>query len=386
MFSARTDWELEPNRLSRLIVERRRAGLPIFDLTESNPTRCGFNYPAEVLEALGSPDNLIYDPSPKGLPEARRAIADYYAEKGRPADPEQILITSSTSEAYSFLFKLLVGPNERVLVPRPSYPLLDFLAALNDVGLDFFRLVYDRGWRIDVEHLRSAMGLRARALVLINPNNPTGSFIKRDELGAIFELCAERQIALICDEVFADYALGALEDIVPTIAFSSKVLTFALGGVSKLLGLPQMKLAWIAVGGPDHLLSEALERLEVISDTYLSVSTPAQRALPTWLRLRDNIAGQMLSRIRANYNFLTAAASDPIQCLEVEGGWYAVLKLLSVGDDEEFAIELLGQEGVLVHPGYFFGFEEDGIVVVSLLTRAEIFQEGVARLIKMLLG
>jgi aspartate/methionine/tyrosine aminotransferase len=221
---------------------------------------------------------------------------------------------------------------------------------------------------------------------LINPNNPTGSFIKRDQLVAILELCAERQVALICDEVFADYAFGAVEDVVPSIAFSSEALSFALSGVSKLLGLPQMKLAWIAAGGPDRLLTEALERLEVISDTYLSVSTPAQRALPTWLRLRDEMTGQVLSRLRANYDFLREAVGDLIQCLRAEGGWYAVLKIPSVGDDEEFAIELLRREGVLVHPGYFFGFDEDGILVVSLLPRAEVFREGMTRLVKMAAG
>lgn len=386
MFSARTNWELEPNRLSRLVAERRRAGSPIIDLTESNPTRCGFDYPAEILGALASPDNLIYEPSPKGLPEARRAIADYYARKGRAADPEKIIITASTSEAYSFLFRLLAGPGERVLAPRPSYPLLDFLASLNDIELDFFPLIYDRGWRIDLDRLSSAARPETRAMVLINPNNPTGSFIKRDELGAIFELCAERQIALISDEVFADYAFTVSEGIVPTIAFSTEALTFALGGVSKLLGLPQMKLAWIAAGGPGRLLEEALERLEVISDTYLSANTPAQRALPTWLQLRDQIAGQILSRARTNYSYLGEAARGRAERFEAEGGWYAALKLASVTDDEEFAIELLRREGVLVHPGYFFGFDEDGIVVMSLLPRAEVFREGVDRLMKMAPG
>jgi hypothetical protein len=388
MFSRRTAWDVVQNELTERIEARRQAGRPIIDLTESNPTRCGFEYPAEqILSALATTESLTYEPSPKGLVEARAAVAEYYQEKRVRLSPDQIILTASTSEAYSFLFRLLANPGEHILVPKPSYPLFDFLATLNDVELDMYPLVYRNGWRMDVDGLRAAIRPETRAIIVVNPNNPTGSFVKRDELTRLVELCQRNELALIADEVFADYAFAPDANRVTTLAGTSEVLTFTLSGISKLLGLPQMKLAWMCVTGPDEVIRQSLARLEVIADTYLSVGTPVQRALPRLMTLRQHLTGQIRARVMTNWRWLRdqirsrnegIIAEQPqtevcATLLDAEGGWYAVLQLPSSCRDEQFVLDLLDYEGVLIHPGYFFDFEDENHVVISLLPPPEVF-------------
>ncbi|GBC80906.1 Glutamate-pyruvate aminotransferase AlaA [bacterium HR10] len=387
MFARRTQWPTAVNELTRRVRERRERGEPILDLTESNPTRCAFEYPRDViLTPFLSSENLRYEPLPQGMRSAREAIARYYVERGARVDPDRLVLTASTSEAYTFLFRLLADPGDRVLVPRPSYPLFGFLADLNDVELDAYRLAYDGRWRIDVESVRAALGPRTRAVVLVNPNNPTGSFVKRSEWEQILACCAKQGVVVISDEVFLDYAYAEDAERVGTLLREEgvDVLTFVLGGVSKLLGLPQMKLAWIGVTGPEAMVREALLRLEIIGDTYLSVSTPIARALPQWMRVREGLRGQILGRVRANREYLRQSVERLSGCryLDAEGGWYAILHLSDVRDDEAFAIELLEHEGVLVHPGYFFDFEGEGCFVLSLLPPPEVFQEGIRRILR----
>lgn len=401
MFSRRTEWHLTVNRLTQRLRERRQAGLPLWDLTESNPTRCGFVYPSSLLLALTHADSFLYEPHPKGLLKARQAIAQYYEEKGASVDVEHLLLTASTSEAYSFLFRLLLNPGDRLLVPRPSYPLLDFLADLNDVQLDAYPLVYDDSrWHADTERLVAAIRADTRALVLINPHNPTGSVITQAERDALVDLCHRYNLALISDEVFGDYLFppdvaaetGSAhhsqrnDQRVPTLVTTSEVLTFTVSGVSKVLGLPQMKLAWIVVTGPARLADEALSRLEIISDTYLSVSTPIQHAVPKWMVQRNVLTDQILHRLIVNRRTLAQVVSVNSSCclLAADGGWYAVLHLPGVKDEEEFALNLLDSDGVLVHPGYFFDFAEPGYVVISLLPPQEVFQTGTEKLIERL--
>jgi hypothetical protein len=387
MFASRTDWSLTPNRLSRLLEERRRQGLPILDLTESNPTRCGFNFDAEkLLGALADPRSLTYEPDPRGPLAARRAVAGYYAERGIQLVPEQIFLTTSTSEAYSYVLRLLANPGECVLVPRPSYPLFDFLAGLNDVKLISYPLAYHDGWRIDLDALATNLGSelpRARAIVVVHPNNPTGSFVGREELQYLLKHCQDHALALVADEVFADYAFAPDERRVTSHAGVSEALTFTLSGLSKISALPQMKLAWVVVNGPPDVLPQALARLEIIGDTYLSVSAPLACALPVMLETRRSLQPQILGRVRTNLHWLDEqlAADLPVSRLKAEGGWYAVLRLPAVRSDEDWAVELLAEDGVLVHPGHFYDFTTEGYLVISLLPPAEIFQAGIRKLL-----
>lgn len=390
MFARRAGWSLEPNRLSRAIEERRQKGLEILDLTESNPTRCGFDYDARILEALADPRSLTYEPDPRGLLTARHAVAGYYAERGARVEPEQIFLTTSTSEAYSFVFRLLADPGDAVLVPSPSYPLFDFLVRLNDLELTAYPLEYDHGWRMNVAALRGRLetAARARAVLLVHPNNPTGSFVRARELDALAEVCRERSLALVADEVFGDYALApdAGHPSGPrlrTHAGERRALTFTLSGLSKISALPQMKLAWIVVSGPDNLLSAALARLEVIADTYLSVSAPLAHALPRLLETRRAVQPRLLARLRANLQYLdeSLAQKSALSRLKMEGGWYAILKLPATRSDEDWAVEFVRSEGVLVHPGHFYDFQSEGFAVLSLLPRVEAFREGVARIL-----
>lgn len=390
MFAARTGWSLEPNRLSRAIEERRRKGLEIFDLTESNPTRCRFAYPeTEILAALRDPRALEYLPDPRGLIEARQAVAGYYAERGARVEPEQIFLTTSTSEAYSYVFRLLADPGDAVLVPSPSYPLFDFLARLNDLELASYPLAYEQGWRIDLEALGKRAGERARALLVVHLNNPTGSFVRAREREDLVKFCRRRSLALVADEVFADYAHGSGDaehangPRVETHAAEERVLTFTLSGLSKIAALPQMKLAWIVVSGPHDLRRAALARLEIIADTYLSVSAPLALALPALLATRRAMQPQILERVRGNLRRLDEelARESALSRREVEGGWYAVLKLPSTRSDEDWAVELARQDGVLIHPGHFFDFPSEGHLVMSLLPPPEIFACGIGKLL-----
>ncbi len=384
MFSSRTNWPLTPNRLAQLLRERRERGLSILDMTESNPTRCGLAMEAEeILAPLQNPRALAYEPDPRGLRVAREAVAQYYAERGVQLDPDQIFLTSSTSEAYSFVFRLLANPGDSILAPQPSYPLFDFLGALNDVNVLPYPLIYDDGWQVDLPALDSGWDSRSRGVLVVHPNNPTGSYLRTKELERMKEICRRNRAAIIADEVFADYGIGADPHRVVTHAQSSDVLTFTLSGLSKISALPQMKLAWIVVNGPPELRSEAQARLEVIADTYLSVSAPVALATPPWMAGRRKIQSQIMDRVQTNLRKLDELLTPglPVTRLKAEGGWYAVLRVPSTRGDEDWAAELLTQEGVSVHPGHFYDFPSAGFLVLSLLPAREVFEAAMGKVI-----
>jgi len=376
MFSSRLNTSAEVNRITRRLGELRAAGRSILDLTESNPTRAGIAYPAaEIARLLSDARALTYEPEPAGLPAAREAVARYYAERGESVGPGSILLTSSTSEAYAWLFKLLADPGDEVLVPRPSYPLFEYLAALESVRVVPYPLVYHSAWAIDLDSLRGAINPRTRAIVVVNPNNPTGSFLKRDEYETLATLCRAHDLAIISDEVFSDYALTEDPRRIPTLAAAEDVTTFALSGLSKIAGLPQIKLGWMVVNRP-----EAMARLEFIADTYLSVSTPVQWAAAGLLALRESIQGQIRARLRHNLQTLQAqfGPDSPMRVLHVEGGWYAVVQVPRIRSEEEWTLDLLERNQVLVQPGFFYDFEGEAFLVVSLLTPETVFSEGIA--------
>ncbi len=383
MFASRTDWRLEPNRFARALEDHRRNSKRLLDLTASNPTTCGFFYPErELLAALADPRALRYAPESKGLPEARAAVADYY--RGRRSfagsadhpDPDGIVLTSGTSEAYSHIFRLLCEAGDEILVPVPSYPLFEFLAGLADVRLVPYPLLYDRGWRIDLDALRAALTPRSRAVLVVHPNNPTGSLVKEREAAELAAICSGREMAIVADEVFLDYVPEAVP---PTFAMHLPALTFTLSGLSKVCALPQMKLAWVVVSGPPSLVRDAVDRLEIIADTYLSPSTLVQLAVPKFLALRKGMQAQLQRRIAANLAFLDQAlhATGSLALLDREAGWYALLRAPASAPDEEMAVALLARYSVLVHPGHFFDFAQDGFLVLSLITPEAEFQEGV---------
>jgi aspartate/methionine/tyrosine aminotransferase len=383
MFSRRTAWNLAPNRLTLAHQQALRSGNTILDLTLSNPTRAGLAYnESAILNAFHNSKALDYDPQPKGLLAARNAVADYYASRSAQLDPESLILTTSTSEGYSFVFRLLCNPGDEVLVPKPSYPLFDFLADLQDVNLVPYSLIYDHGWQIDFHSLETACTERTRAVVLVHPNNPTGSFVSEAERGSLNDLCRKRNLALIVDEVFLDYSLDAQ----PPASFvtNNDALTFTLSGLSKISALPQMKLAWIAVTGPTSQAHPAMQRLELIADTYLSLNAPIQLATPALLEQRKTIQPQLLTRVRKNLAELDRQLVPQKSCsrLHVQGGWYAVLRIPVTRSDEDFAIELLQRHSVLVHPGHFYDFPEDGYIVLSLICCPEEFKDGITRLLK----
>jgi aspartate/methionine/tyrosine aminotransferase len=369
MFSSRLPAQLQPNRISRALDEARARGRVLLDLTETNPTRVGLSYPVrEILDALARPGILTYEPSPRGLPEARAAVAGYYARHGVSVDPERVILTSSTSEAYAWLFKLLCDPGDDVLVPRPSYPLFDHLAALESVALTPYSLRYHEGWFLDISQVRQSIGPRTRAILVVNPNNPTGSFLTREESAALDALAAERGLAVISDEVFADYAFVPAGERVTTLAGSPAALTFSLSGLSKPVGLPQLKLGWILSSGPAEQLAAAATRLELIADTYLSVGAAVQHAAPRLLGLVDEMSGQILARVRRNREALQhGLAGSAAHVLAAEGGWSAILRVPSTRTDEEWTLAAIAGDGVIVHPGYFFELEGGAHVVASLL-------------------
>ena len=414
MFSNRFKWNLEINQLARLIDAKRQAGAPILDLTEANPTRAGLTYPAaEILGALAQDGAMFYEPAPRGLLRAREAVAGYYAERSLCVDPAHLCLTASTSEAYAYLFKLLCDQGDNVLVPQPSYPLFDFLAALEGVELRPYALEYQhpRGWRIDFDSLQSALTPQTRAVMLVNPNNPTGSFVKVAEVADLNRLCQQHGLALIVDEVFSDYGLsceystgsgsdrgaalvsdaknsvasalgtapaGALQH---SLVENEAALTFVLSGFSKILALPQMKLGWIVTNGPAELRREAEERLELIADTFLSVGAPVQHAAAAWLSLRVSLQQQISARTAENLRWLAALVeSSPCRLLTVEGGWYATLEVPRRVSEEELILRLLAEDDVLVHPGYFFDFQREAYLVLSLLTPPEVFRTAASRL------
>jgi aspartate/methionine/tyrosine aminotransferase len=382
MFARRTEWQLTPNRFSTVLEEQRRRGVKLLDLSASNPTHCGFTYDTRaIMRALVRRASLDYDPDPRGLLSARQAVSDYYAARREHVDASQLILTTSTSEAYSFIFRLLCDPGDEVLIPQPSYPLFEYLAGICDVVLRPYELVYDHGWQIDFHSVRQAATARTRAIMVVHPNNPTGSFVKMHEREQLNEYCDERDLAIVADEVFLDYALDAVSHA--SFATNTETLTFTLSGLSKISGLPQMKLAWMVLSGPEALLRMTSARLELIADTYLSVNAPIQHAAREFLDQRHDIQRQLMTRVRTNLAQLDVQLADSdCRRLSVEGGWYAVLRVPVTRSDEELAIELLEHDGVIVHPGHFFDFHQDGYVVVSLITPEEDFARGVQLLLK----
>lgn len=381
-YSARLHWDLRPNPLSELLQAKRLAGAEVLDLTESNPTKAGFEYPAAVLEALSNPGSLEYDPAPAGSFPARKAVTRYYAARARTVTPERILLTASTSEAYAYLFKLLADPSDEILAPRPSYPLFEFLAALESVRIVQYALLYHDGWQMDFHGLEQAITSRTRAIVLVNPNNPTGSFLKQPELEQLVELCASRNLAIISDEVFADYVFIPDSRRVDTLVDVGDIATFCMSGLSKVAALPQMKLGWIVAGGPDY--RAAFDQLELIADTYLSVATPVQIGLPRLLDAGAQVRQQISRRLCDNLVFLRSQIGAESRCriLDVEGGWYATLRVPQTRSEEGWVLELLEQDDVLVQPGFFYDFDSEAFLVLSLLTDPEVFHEGVQRVLR----
>jgi len=425
VFSSRTNWPLAPNRFSTALEKHRASGRELLDLTASNPTNIGLRYDAEaILAALANPNALEYRPDAKGMRVARDAVSAYYGERGAHIDPERLVLTTSTSEGYSFVFRLLCDPGDEVLVPAPSYPLFEFLAGIQDVRLRPYPLFYDHGWHLDVHALTTAAGERTRAIMLVHPNNPTGSYVKPADAEQLNAICAQRGLALVVDEVFLDFAHAT---VAPPLSVPGEPapkrsegerqggdfpfsfagvnhgpkdhpitrspdhpipLTFTLSGLSKIAGLPQMKFAWIAVSGPEELARQAMARLEVIADTYLSTNAPIQLAAPVLFAQRHDFHRQLMARIRANLAELDGQLAAQKACarLQVEAGWYAVLRVPVTRSDEDLVIELLEQKSVLVHPGHFYDFPADGYLVLSLIAREEEFREGVKRLLEFVIG
>jgi hypothetical protein len=397
-FSNRLFFQDKLNRLSLLVEKKKALGESILDLTESNPTRIGLNYPDNLLAALAEESSLHYSPVPAGSLPARLAVAAYYAEKGKEVCAEDIFLAASTSEAYSWMFKLLADPGDSVLIPRPGYPLFDYLAAFESVRLDHYPLRHDAFWRLDLDALKPSIIDTTRAIIYVNPNNPTGSYMRADDWAALSGICSLHSMALIIDEVFSDYRLhqpggpdkGTAAQapllqsaLIQTVAGRHDCLNFILSGLSKLLCLPQMKLAWIVISGPKEERQEARSRLEFIADTYLSVNTPVQNAVARWMAFRGEIQAQVLKRVRGNLLFLEQQTKNsPCDVLDVEGGWYAVVQVPTTLTEEEWALSLLEEENVLVHPGYFFDFDREAFLIVSLLPPPEVFESGVQRIME----
>lgn len=388
MFSQRTNWKLSHNRYTQSLERLRKSGSTLIDLTVSNPTECGLDYDAAaILRAFRNPQSLSYEPVAKGLRTAREEVARYYrGDHGETVDPEALVLTTSTSEAYSFVFRLLCNAQDEVLVPKPSYPLFDFLADLQDVCLVPYQLHYAHGWFIDFESVERALTPRTRGVLLVHPNNPTGSYTKAEERERLNRMCRERNLALIVDEVFLDFPMDGQRR--KSFAANADALTFTLSGLSKIAGLPQMKVAWVVTSGPSALVSEALERLEIIADTYLSLGSPTQWAFPTLLEQRKRMRVELQQRVRENWTSLRTALTKKgkYELLETEGGWNAVLRVKGKHGEkarsgEELSIALMETKKVIVHPGHFYDFPSDNYLVVSLIVPAAQFQQGVSALV-----
>jgi alanine-synthesizing transaminase len=382
VFADRTNWNLKANPLSEALARHRSSGKPLLDLTISNPTECGFEYDSRaILQALTNPASLAYDPDPRGLVSARQAVAAYYAARGGDVPADNIVLTTSTSEAYSFVFRTICNPGDEILIPEPSYPLFAFLADIQDVKLARYPLDYDYGWQINFHALQQGITTRTRGVIVVHPNNPTGHFTKPHELEKLNEICATRNLAILADEVFLDFALQGNAPF--SFAQNSAALTFTMSGLSKISGLPQMKAAWLAASGPGQLKSQALARLEIIADTYLSMNAPVQWAIPMFFEQRHPFQKQLLERVRKNLAELDRRLAEQKSCarLVVEAGWYAVLRVPATRSDEDLAIELLAQKNIYVHPGHFYDFPSEGFLIVSLITREEEFAAGVKLLL-----
>jgi alanine-synthesizing transaminase len=401
MFANRTNWNLSPNRLSETLKQYLASGKRLFDLSASNPTECGFERDGDaILSALQNQASLNYVPDPKGLLPARQAVADYYKGREDQVPPDDVILTTSTSEAYSFVFRTLCNPGDEVLVPAPSYPLFGFLADIHDVRLVQYRLLYDYGWQIDFRALEHGITSRTRGVIVVNPNNPTGHFVRSEDLTTLNEICTARGLALIADEVFLDFAhadsptrrdvprnsrtRGSVAGKKPlSLAVNTGALTFTMSGLSKISGLPQMKAAWLVTSGPEALKTTARERLEVIADTYLSMNSPVQLAFPEFLQQRHNFQKQVLTRVRRNVAELDRQLSQKKSCnrLEIEGGWYAVLRVPATRPDDDLAVDLLKGKGIYVHPGHFYDFPSNGYLIVSLIMQEREFAEGIRLLL-----
>jgi hypothetical protein len=378
-FSHRTSWPSHPNALTTALGERRARSLPTIDLTLSNPTRAGLDLDASrLLGPLADPRGLLYHPDPLGLPSAREAVARSLSRTGLPVDPGRIILTASSSEAYSHLFHVLADAGDEILAPSPSYPLFSFLADLAGVRLVPYPLRYDGSWYVDLDAVEAAITPRTRAILIVSPNNPTGSYLKKEEAEVLRALAARHGLALIVDEVFADYPLSVSERRCLPLVAETTALTFSLGGLSKAAGLPQLKLGWVVASGPPSLVDQAIERLATVADTFLSVGTPVQVALPALLEQAPLLAQAIRDRIGENLAALRTilAAPSPATVLDVEGGWYAVVRLPATRSEDEWTLALLDR-GVLVHPGHFFDFDREAFVVLSLLPRPEEFSAGV---------
>jgi alanine-synthesizing transaminase len=373
---------VDVNATTRTLDGLRRRGIDVLDLTTSNPTQVGLDYPADLLAPLASPQALVYDPQPMGLRSAREAVAADFARRGLSVPPEHVALTASTSEAYAWLFKLLCDPGDAVLIPQPSYPLFEHLTTLESVSARPYRLEYHGHWRIDLHELEAAIDDRTRAVLVVSPNNPTGSFLHGEDLRGLDEICASRHLMLIGDEVFADYPLADAPNAVSVMA-ASQATVCSLGGLSKTVGLPQVKLGWIGFGGRSSKLDALMPAYELIADTFLSVSTPAQIALPHLLSRGADVRRQIQQRIARNLQHLrhAVAAAPAVSLLHVEGGWSATLQVPSYRSEETLVIELLTADHVLVHPGFFYDFAREAFLVVSLLVEPEIFERGVARVL-----
>jgi alanine-synthesizing transaminase len=388
MFSERVPRSLQPNRITNAMHRARDARRPLIDLTATNPTTVGLSYLPSLLAPLASPAALTYQPEPFGLCAAREAVARDYARRGVTVLPEHIALTASTSEAYALLFKLLCNPGDTVLVPIPSYPLFEHLTMLEGVSGRAYTLEYHGRWSIDLGDLDRVWSDDVRAVLAVSPNNPTGSVLRADEQRELATRCAARRAAVIVDEVFADFALGSDPGQTRVEARSdagvTPALRFRLGGLSKSVGLPQLKLGWIAVDGPDDLVRDAVARLEIICDTYLSVSTPVQLAAADLLTSGAAIRDQILDRINHNYHALRAAARayPAVEVLETDAGWSAVVRVPSTRSEEDLIVDLIERDGVVVHPGFFFDFPHEAFIVCSLLPEPALFSEGLRRVLE----
>jgi len=384
-FSRRIPADLHANALTAALAEARASGRSYLDLTESNPTRAALQYPDDLLAPLADPRGLRYQPDALGARVARQAVAADFARRGTHVSPEQLMLTVSTSDAYSVLFKLLCDPGDEVLVPQPSYPLFEHLTRLDSVTVVPYRLEYHGRWSIDVASVEGALTDRTRAVLLVNPNNPTGSFVSAEEIDRLASLCASRDLAIISDEVFADYRFAASSGCTGApLVGRADVLGFTMGGLSKSVGLPQVKLAWTAVSGPEGQVAAAMSRLDLICDTYLSVSTPVQLAVPELLERGASIQRQIQQRVEANYAHGARLVAEWPSCslLHADGGWSAVIRVPRLRSEEELVLALLTEHGVLVHPGYFFDFAEESYVIVSLLVSESVFIDGVTRVLR----
>ena len=382
MFSERLEFDLRPNRLTSILEKKIREGIEVIDLTLSNPTRAGFDYPYQrISEAFDGKFRLEYSPDPQGLPQARQAVRDYYLLRGHDIPPEDIFITSSTSEAYSFLFRILADPGDRIYIPVPGYPLFDYLLRLEGLGPEFFQVRYSHGWWYDLP--RKIDEKRVKGLVFVSPGNPAGNYVRREEWARIAASGGNRRLPVIWDEVFHDFSLQAVEHAADVFE-ETDTLVFVLNGFSKTAGLPQLKMSWIIMRGPESLKQAARQKLEMISDTYLSVSTAVQAASPGIFSLAPLIRQQIHQRVRGNLGFLAETVkSSPLDLLRPEGGWSAVVRMPRLMEGEDWALKLLENSDLLVHPGEFYSMPEGSYLVLSLLPEGKLFCQGMARILEL---